>query len=72
MTRTLTRASVFLVLALLLVPACATTDRNAVALTVCLAGITADVALSVHDGPTWAPGGLLGVLERMRENGGLQ
>ncbi len=59
MTRIFTPAVLGLLLALLLLPACTTTQHNVAATTVCLASVAADIALSVHS-HTWAPGGLLG------------
>lgn len=49
-----------LLLAVLLLPACTTTQRNVATATVCFASLAADIALSVHS-HTWAPGGLVGL-----------
>ena len=62
MTRILVRPFLYLLLALLLLSACTTTHRNAAAMTLCIAGFAADVALSIHGGPMAGPGGILGLL----------
>ena len=61
MTRTRFPCWLCMLLALLVLPACTTTQRNVAATTVCLASFAADIAISVHS-HTWAPGGLLGLL----------
>ena len=61
MTRTRIPRLLCLLLALLLVPACTTMQRNVAATTVCLASLAADIALTIHNAPTWGPGGLLGL-----------
>ena len=61
MTRIFTPAVLGLLLALLL-PACATTHRDVAVITACLAGIAADVAISIGSRTPGAPHGLLGLL----------
>ena len=61
MTRTRLLRLLCLLLALLVLPACTTMQRNIAATTVCLASLAADIALTIHNAPTWGPGGLLGL-----------
>ena len=60
MTRTRVHCWLWVLLALLWLSACTTTQRNVAAATVGLATFAADIALSVHN-HTWPPGGLLGL-----------